>query len=113
MRKVLFGLTFFCYACGGEQLPAPPQNLIPTEKMIPLIVDLQILEAHFQRSYQRPDIYKASLDSSSALIFKKYNVTKTDFDSSYSYYSKDVDVIYAIYEAALDSVNFRLSQPGL
>lgn len=90
-----------------------PGNLISTEKMIPIIVDLQILESHFQRLYQRPDLYKNALDSSSAVVFNEYGVTKESFDSSYTFYSKNTHVIYGIYEAALDSINFRLSQPGL
>lgn len=85
-----------------------PANLISSEKMIPLIVDLQILESHFQRTYNRPDLYKASLDSSSQLIFDKYQVTKSQYDSSYTYYANDLDAIYKIYEAALDSLNFAV-----
>jgi hypothetical protein len=111
MKKTLLLPLIFCFSCSGEMSVEAPGNLIPIEKMIPIIVDLQILESHFQRQFQRPDLYKKSLDSSSTVIFDSYQVSKGAFDSSYNYYAQDVDVIYAIYEAALDSLNFRISDP--
>mgnify|MGYP000476130093 CR=1 FL=1 len=87
-----------------------PEKLIPSEIIIPLIVDLQLLESHYQRTYIRPDLYKGALDSSSHLLFEEYNVTKADFDASFSYYASDRDTIYSIYEAALDTINFRINQ---
>lgn len=79
--------------------------------MIPLVVDLQVLEAHFHRQYQRPDVYKASLDSSSKFIFIKYETNREDFDRSYEYYARNSQALYEIYEAALDTLNFRMSEP--
>ncbi len=109
MKKLLFLPIFLTFSCSGEpEKNAAPVNLISTEKMIPLIVDLQLLESHFQRTYNRPDLYKASLDSSSQLIFDKYQVSKSQYDSSYTYYSNDLDAIYKMYEAALDSLNFAV-----
>lgn len=108
LKKVFFGCCLFTFSCSGESEPEAPQNLIGTEKMIGLVVDLQVLESHFQRTFNRPDLYKESLDSSSALIFEKYDVTKSQFDSSYSYYASSAAAIYVIYEAALDSLNFSV-----
>jgi hypothetical protein len=109
MKKLLFVPFFLTFSCSGElEKSSAPANLIASEKMIPLIVDLQILESHFQRTYNRPDLYKASLDSSSQLIFDKHQVTKSQYDSSYMYYAKDLDAIYQMYEAALDSLNFAV-----
>lgn len=112
MKKVLWLTGLFVVSCSEEAAVETPANLIPSEKMIPILVDLQILESHFQRLYQRPEFYRASLDSSSNLIFDKYQVSRGAFDSSYTYYAQDVHTIYQIYEAALDSINFSLSQPG-
>lgn len=109
MKMLLFVPIILTFSCSGEpEKSAVPANLIATEKMIPLIVDLQILESHFQRTYNRPDLYKASLDSSSQLIFDKHQVSKPQYDSSYMYYAKDLDAIYKMYEAALDSLNFAV-----
>lgn len=112
MKKIFCVFLVLCFSCEDENRPttgatAPP-NLIPTEKMIPIIVDLQILESHFQRTFNRPDLYKASLDSSSSLIFEKYAVSKSQFDSSYTYYAYDTETMFKIYESALDSLNFGI-----
>ena len=110
MKRILFFSVVILSACSGDEKMPAPEKLIPSEIMIPLIVDLQILESHYQRTYTRPDLYKDALDSSSNLIFQNYDVTKADFDASFSYYSSDLDTIYSIYEAALDSINFRVNQ---
>jgi len=112
MKRYLFISVFAFAACTDEIPLRAPQRLIPSEKIIPIIVDLQVLESHYHRLYSIPAIYKDALDSSSNLIFQKYDVTKSDFDSSFSYYASDANVIYAIYEAALDSINFRANKGG-
>jgi hypothetical protein len=109
MKKLLLIPLIFSFSCSGEDSGMnAPANLIPSDKMIPLIVDLQILESHFQRTFNRPDLYKDALDSSSLLIFEKHKVSRSQFDSSYSFYASDAHVIYKIYEAALDSLNFAI-----
>ena len=110
MKRFLFFSVVIFSACAGDEKIDAPEKLIPTEILIPIIVDLQILESHYQRTYIRPDLYKGALDSSSNLIFQDYNITKADFNASFSYYASDLDTIYSIYEAALDSINFRMNQ---
>lgn len=83
-----------------------PENLIDESKMINLIIDLQILESHYQRTFHNPYTYHASLKNSSEIIFEKHQVTSGQFDTSYSYYSFHIDKLYKIYESALDSLNF-------
>lgn len=109
MKKLLLIPAFTLFACSGEEAQLPPPGLIPAEKIIPLIVDLQVLESHYEGAYQHPQLFKDALDSSSQLLFTEYGVTKQQFDQSYSYYARDITAIYSIYEAALDSVNFRLN----
>lgn len=108
MRYLLGLILFLFFSCAEEAETAAPVNLIPTEKMISLIVDLQVLESHYQRTFQRPDLYRRSLDSSSYFIFKDHEVTKRQFDSSYQYYALQTQVLYSMYEAALDSLNFTI-----
>ncbi|MBL7897281.1 MAG: DUF4296 domain-containing protein [Crocinitomicaceae bacterium] len=98
------------FSCRAEESHVAPSNLIPADKMISLIIDLQILETHYSRLFQQPQNYRTALDSASTFVFKKHLVTKPQFDSSFTYYSHESNTIYGIYEAALDSINFRLSQ---
>lgn len=78
--------------------------------MVPLIVDLQILESHFQRQFGRVDLFKEALDSSSQSIFLDHGVTKESYERSLDFYTQTPDTLYVIYEAALDTINFRLDR---
>lgn len=89
-----------------------PSDLISEQDIIPIIIDLQILESHYHRTFSRPDTYKESLDSASTFVFKNHGVTKTKFEESYAYYAFDINKIYSIYEAALDSINIQITEAG-
>ncbi len=107
MKKSLLIIAIGLLSC--EQEDQTPVDLIPKDDMIPLIVDLQLLEEHYHRLYSRPDVYYIALDSASGLIFEEYDVTKDQFEESLMHYSTNTDTIYSIYEAALDTVNFRIN----
>lgn len=95
-------------ACGGETVEELPAGVLEKEELIPLIVDLQVLESHFQRTFGRVDVIRDALDSSSIEIFEDHGTTKTAFENSLDYYSTVPDTLYSIYEAALDTINYRL-----
>jgi len=109
MKRFIFFSLVILSACTVDEKIQVPEKLISSDKIIPIIVDLQLLESHYQRLYNRPDLYRVALDSSSSLVFQNYDVTKADFEKSFAYYSSDLKVIYSIYEAALDSINFRIN----
>ena len=89
---------------------APPDDLIPTHEMIPVMIDLQILESHYQKRYQRANLFKDALDSASYFVFERHEVTKDQFERSYEFYSMDLQVMYLLLETTLDSVNFRVNR---
>ena len=79
------------------------------DTLIPIIVDLQVLESHYHRKYQQPNFYKEALDSASEVIFSNYSTNREIFELSFDYYSIEMDRMYYIYEAALDTINLRVS----
>ncbi|MDA7804017.1 DUF4296 domain-containing protein [Crocinitomix sp.] len=85
-----------------------PSDILTKEELIPVLVDVQILESHFQRTFSRIDLYRDALDSSTQSIFKDHSTTKAQFDKSLGYYSLNPDTLFSIYEAALDTINFRI-----
>ena len=97
-------------ACGDEAPDPIPADVMEKEDMIPLIVDLQILESHFQRQFGRVDLFKSALDSSSESIFVDHGVDRVIYEKSLNFYSENPDTLYVIYEAALDTINFRLDR---
>ena len=111
MRKsfyILFLITLF--SCTQEEEYVIPNNVLQKDEIIPVIVDLQILESHFQRQFGRVDLFKDALDSSSQLIFEDHGISQEKYETSLAFYSETPDTLYVIYEAALDSVNYRLNQ---
>ena len=103
----ILGCVSLLLGCGEEEY-ALPDHILDKETIIPVIVDLQVLESHFQRQFARADLYRNSLDSSSVFIFEKHGITKAQFDESINYYSEMPDTLFVIYEAALDTINYRL-----
>lgn len=98
-------------ACTEEAVERPvPENLIAEQHLIPLIIDLQILESHYHRKYSRPDVYKNALDSACFYVYEKHGVSRSQFESSYDYYAEDPEHMFKIYEATLDTINFRITE---
>lgn len=113
MKRFLAILLITVLACTEETSRPVPENLIPKDKMILLVVDLQTLESHYQRTYGRPDLYADALDSSSYYVFNNHGVTKDQFEKSLDFYSWSSDTLYSIYEGAFDTLLFRNSNLDL
>ena len=69
-------------ACGGDSVEELPDNVLEREALISVIVELQILESHFQRQFARIDLYRDALDSSSRPIFEAHGISKAMFEGS-------------------------------
>ncbi len=84
-----------------------PQGVLPESKMVPILVDIHLAEA-------RANVMNPHLDSARLYfavykdsIFKKNNVTKIEFDSSYSYYMHNIALMDKIYMTVVDSLSLR------
>lgn len=115
MNKKLLYISIILSFCSCKDEAVKEQSvstdLMSKDELIPLIIDLQILESHYHRVYQRPDAYKNALDSASYFVFENHNTSREEFEMSFTHYSQNVDEMYEIYEVALDSVNLRISTP--
>lgn len=109
MKNLFIIFLIFLSACGDTAAEEKPVNILDKSEIIPVIVDLQILESHFQRQFSRVDLYRDALDSSSEMIFVDHGISKELFSSSLDYYAQTPDTLFTIYEAALDSVKFRMN----
>lgn len=109
MKYFLIIAILFLSACGNEEEKPAFDPGIPKEKLIDLIVDLQILESQYQRKFGRVDVYRDALDSASTYVFKDYEVTKDEFKQAMAVYATQSDSIYLLYEAALDSISSKIN----
>ena len=94
-------------ACQRPEEAPLPADLLPKEKIVQLVVDLQVLEARVENSRLSADSSRALYLVNQKEIFWKNEVTDSAFQRSYRYYSihgKDLDEIYG---AAIDTLGRR------
>ena len=94
-------------SCQRPEEPPRPADLLPKEKIVQLVVDLQVLEARVENSRLSADSSRALYLVNQKEIFWKNEVTDSAFQRSYRYYSihgKDLDEIYG---AAIDTLGRR------
>ena len=108
MKRKLFILSIFFLSC-SEDVSETPDYLIEKEKFIQVIVDVHLLEEYYHRLYVHEEAYKEALDSATYFVFEDYGVNKEKFEKSLDYYSSKPDSLFSIYEAALDTINFRIN----
>lgn len=100
----LYLLIFFisllfvqCSFSGMEENEQTTDNLISEEKMVEILADIQIVEAHIDEIRKSGHQTKDSSMLYFEKVFAKHQVTPVEFESSLLYYKKDLlhmDVIY-------------------
>jgi len=100
----LLALAFFFFSCSEETKETPPADLIPQEKMVPLLVDVHLLEASISLT-QTPDPKRPVFGHYD--IFKKHGVTHAQYESSIAWYSSQLDEFDKMYEEVLNELSRR------
>lgn len=82
--------------------------MIPREKFVEMLTDIHMVDVltvgpAFTRKYQPDD----SLDIYGS-VFKKYNVTKADFDSTVAMYIRQPEIYLKVYDEVLLKLNYML-----
>ena len=96
-------LICFVSACNKKQLQKKPENLISTDKITDIISDILLIESMINtipadsNKMQMINTYYSDL-------FKRYNVTKEEFEESIDYYLSNEDDVAKIF----DEVNVKL-----
>ena len=110
MKKLYAILSLGLIACSGELEERPkPADLISQSDLIPLLIEVQMVESHYQRLYSRPDVFKEAFDSATNIVFEDHDISRSQFEGSYDYYSQDPNEMFSLYEATLDTLNMRIS----
>lgn len=109
LSKIFFFicLSFCIFSCGGSKSideKSKPENLISVEKMIDIIVDVQLVESSLVKKRGKnedTDFYSKYFYEN---IFKKFNITKNQYDLSLEYYKNNIEVFEKIYQKVSDSL---------
>ncbi|GAA4280611.1 DUF4296 domain-containing protein [Gaetbulibacter aestuarii] len=104
-RFVFFGCVLLFFGCYQFEAPDKPDNLIPEDKMIDILIDAKLIgisnsanKKVMRDSGINPDNY----------IFKKYNIDSLQFAQSNDYYAYYIDDYESIYTKINDSLNVLL-----
>lgn len=89
-----------------EEVPAPV-DLIPREKMAPLLADLHVLETQVENSRLPPDSAKALFREQQHDLFWRWQVTDSVFQRSYRYYTIHNKDLNELYQAVIDTLGQR------
>lgn len=95
--------------CDSEKPIEKPAVILDKAKLISVIVDVQILESHYQAMFQRKEVYANALDSATYFVFENHQINKSIFEDNLKYYSEYPDTLFTIYESALDTINNRIN----
>lgn len=94
-------LSLLLLGCYGIEKPKKPDNLIPEDKMVDVLVEIAIVSAG-------KGINKRTLENKGitpvAFIYKKHNIDSLQFVNSNNYYAYDIETFDNIYSKVKDSL---------
>lgn len=85
-------LSFLTIGCDKR-----PGNVLGEDEMVKLIADMEVAETYFQ---QHPNGYynDSVRDRAMQYVLNKHRISKVDFDSTLTWYGKNIDVYEELYE---------------
>jgi len=113
-KFVLFIAFLLCMGCrpSVEHPVSPPDDLIPRDEMIDIIVDFRLMEAILvtkQKSKAKDwDFTKYYTYNS---VLEKHGITRERFERSHAYYQQDLKLMDEIYAEALARLSKMKSEP--
>lgn len=102
MKKYLYIsiLLVIFSGCKSEKENIPPEipeNIIPKEQMVDILVDVQLLEAAMKVDDERKRKSKEYTNYYYSYLFEKYDITRNDFLESLEFYQRHIDLFDEIY----------------
>ncbi len=104
LNLTLLSCLFFSFSCNTAKEELPPADLIAKEQMASLLADLALTEATLNLNADESPLKQ----NDSTLIFntyKQHRVSRQQYESSMSYYSKHPKEFGEIYSLVIDTLN--------
>ena len=110
MKKIYFLLVLFFYSCSDSSQMETKKLLISEEKFIIMLEEIHMFEAsyHLERT---SDLKSAenNLIINYKDLFKKHNVSSSDFEKCLKYYSNNPEKLSQIYSEILENLKNKYS----
>lgn len=90
-------------ACQNPSEVKIPEGVLDQKEMAEVLADIHMVEgARVGREIMGDSLHS---DFYYAKVYQKYDITKAEFDSSFSFYSKHPKMMDAIYSKAIEQLN--------
>jgi hypothetical protein len=112
-RKIIFiFVLFLVYACGSkDEKTKIPDNIIPQDKMVSIIVDFHLVEASISQGQQRHEDVNEMTNYRYNSVLKKHKISRKQLSDSFMFYTdhmKDLDKIYKQVVVELSTMQSRI-----
>ncbi|OBQ57290.1 DUF4296 domain-containing protein [Tamlana sp. s12] len=102
LKRVILCLgMLLSFACNRFKGPEKPENLIPEDKMVNILIDSKLLTS--TNSANKRIMKDSNLDVNT-YVYRKYKIDSTQFADSNAYYAFHVEIYDDIYNKAIDSL---------
>jgi len=106
-RLILYLAILSLSAC--TRSPNRPSGLVADSTMVQLLADMHILESAHNTKALEADSVPYTYAEIYAEIFRKHNVTKVQYDSTMTWYSREPMQMDAIYDQVIEELSKRES----
>lgn len=106
MRWIIVIAALFMLACSSEETVSAPDNLIPEDQFVDILVDVHLIEGavgHVGR------LEGTSIDQTYGMyraVFEEHGVTLESFQASFEYYESDLETMSSIYDRVYTQMVF-------
>ncbi len=110
VKKFFFIVAcFLLVACSDNTIITIPDNVLSEEKMAGVLTDMQLMEASMNITGVDPknvsiDIARTNL-ALNIDVLKKHNITKKQFDDSFSFYIYNPTLLSEVYQLVLNDLS--------
>lgn len=111
MGNKVFIRGFLCALLGLASCSPVPDGILSQKKMKAVVTDMEIAEAliNSDKVTYNDDAHKLALYEA---VFRKYHITRTEYDSSVMWYARNLDRYMQVYNMIAKDVDNRISALG-
>ncbi len=106
MKKLFLTVLVIVSACSTKS--EAPDDLIPQDQMVSLLVEVHVLESKIKNlSIRSADSAKVVYDHYEKLLFADFNITQDQYERSFNYYVENLDEFKDVYTTVVDTLMQR------
>jgi hypothetical protein len=105
MKKILFFFLLLCIAASCKKPEVKiPDGVLKKDQMVPILADVHIAQAVAVMN-AASDTTRYSMSDLMNYIFKIHYITKAQYDSSISFYTKHPEMMSQIYDSVITELS--------